>query len=192
MTVSNNELYIGNLQKPKEPWLYYKLNKHKYESVLDASMISDKNNNFELLMACKVEKLNQIHLFNALSHTKGGQFIIMQSANHFENNLTEEQKNNPFIRVINFHNDSVKNQKVAINQISKKLLLANGEEKTIYEWSRDKDDDGFVYSTELQIGDDRVIQYIIKDYSSLKSGFHILTSKQFDSQMWLYRTETKE
>ena len=72
MVVSECDIYIGNLQNPKELWMNYKLNKELYESILDASMISNKHGQFELLIACKVINLNQIHLFNAISYTKGG------------------------------------------------------------------------------------------------------------------------
>jgi hypothetical protein len=72
MVVSEYNIYIGNLHNPKEPWINYKLNKELYEGILDASMISHKNGQFELLIACKVQNLNQIHLFDAISYTKGG------------------------------------------------------------------------------------------------------------------------
>lgn len=63
----NKQLSIGSLIKPYDiKPIIFEINSTVYESIMDASLISEDDDNYTLLVACKVINLNQIHLFDAV------------------------------------------------------------------------------------------------------------------------------
>ena len=67
-------------------------------------------------------------------------------------------------------------------------MLANGKEKSIYRYNDSKDESEFVYKCDIEIDDESVIHYIVRDYTCDKSGFYIINSRPYDEAIKLYRT----
>jgi len=55
---SKGGINVYNLEKPDEAAYVYKLDTDRYESLLDASIISENEGDYELLVAAKVNNLN--------------------------------------------------------------------------------------------------------------------------------------
>lgn len=57
--VEDRRVSIGNLVKPNvmKP-IFFEHDKEKYETILDVSLISESEDKYELLVACKVLNLN--------------------------------------------------------------------------------------------------------------------------------------